>query len=87
MQIAYEGTSPDIFCNSSTTPKWFKNGEKIRSSRGKPFYISFTDVQDKDSGDYFCQGTYVNNDIFNVSSHLFVGGKRKIILTYIIVSF
>jgi len=77
IQIAYEGTNLTIFCNSSTAPKWFKNGKQKGSTKGGPFYLFFTDVNGTDSGDYFCQGTYANNDIFNVSSRLFVGGENK----------
>jgi len=76
MQIAYAGTNLTIHCNSYTMPRWFKDGIEIKSRKGGQLYIFFTKVTEKDSGVYYCQGTYVNNDYFNVSSHLFVGGEN-----------
>ena len=77
MQVALEGTSPKIFCNSTTTPSWSRNGVKIEPSTGGPFYILFSKVLAVDSGAYFCRGTYYNNVTFTDSSRLFVGGKHN----------
>ena len=56
IQIAYVGTTPTIFCNSSTAPKWFKDGIRM-GVKGNPFQVALRDVQDNESGKYACWGT------------------------------
>jgi len=73
-----QGTNPTIFCNSSTIPKWFKNGVRLKKrSDENPYYIVFNGVLEEDSGEYTCHGTYNDEHAGNFinTSKLFVGGN------------
>ena len=76
LQLAYEGTNPTIFCNSSTEPIWFKNGIEIERNDKNLLYVSFFGVLEEDSGDYACHGKFADNRRnFTIYSKLLVGGK------------
>ena len=76
LQLAFVGTNPTIFCNSSTQPTWFKNGIEIEKNHKNPLYVSFYDVLEEDSGYYACHGKFADNRRnFTIHSKLLVGGK------------
>ena len=73
IQIAYVGTNPTIYCNSSTKPEWFKDGIKM-DVKGNPFLVVLRDVQCNESGEYTCWGMLGDGrENFTSHSNLMVG--------------
>ena len=54
-QLAYLDTSPSIFCNSSTLPKWSKDGIPIDSRFRNRYYIYYNKIREVNSGRYKCE--------------------------------
>ena len=90
-QLAYLGTSPSIFCNSSTLPKWSKDGIPMGSISHNPYYIYYNKIREVNSGRYKCEGTFQvkGNPTylkFTAYSDLFVGSESVINMFYGVVS-
>ena len=86
-QLAYLDTSPSIFCNSSTPPKWSKDGIPMDSSFRNQYNIYYNKIREVNSGRYKCEGTFQIKGIpthlrFSAYSDLFVGSESVINVFY-----
>ena len=72
-QVAPEGSTVTIQCDSPVNPKWFKDGEPF-SSTDRKGNILIRSVKLKDRGNYTCLGVFRGN-LFQVTSTLLVASK------------
>ena len=79
-QLAYLDTSPSIYCNSSSPPRWSKDGIPMVSRSHNPYYMYYNKIREVNSGRYKCEGTFQIKGIpthlmFSAYSDLFVGSE------------
>ncbi len=83
-QVVYISQEIRIYCYSSTTPKWEKDGRRIDnpnvnigSSMGKyKYYLKVSRTTELDSGTYTCHGKRDEPSVsFSASAQVFVGGN------------
>ncbi len=66
----YEGSTVFMYCTSKATPYW--TNDKIEQNIETTSNLILEDVSLEDSDNYYCHGTYYNNDTFSVASTLLV---------------
>ena len=79
-QIAEVGEDVKIACYSYDRPSFLKDGGAIFAATSQRYQVlHIYNVRVKDTGNYSCRGTYNTHSTFDVSSNLFVGGKKSIV--------
>ena len=69
------GSTVAILCYSIEQPKWTKNGKPVRTHTIVNNYLILENVDENDSGYYFCYGTLdFMGTIFQNYSQVLVGG-------------
>ena len=86
-QVVFKGSDVNIICNSTTEVKWVRFDWQ---SYPKKYVINNTlhlvHVRRKDSGLYFCEGTFGNGSVFKSSAEVLVGGIINEILFILLLS-
>jgi len=71
----------EISCASSITPEWRKEGELLLTKIDyNPKLYIVEKAKYSDSGIYECKGYDEENELFNLSAHVYVAGKPFSIL-------
>ena len=88
-QVTYEGRAAYIKCQSTTVPKWTKNGLPVPSGLMVGYTLVINLVSLDDSGVYTCHGTADNKGArkFKANSKLLVGGKTALLPLYFPIVF
>ena len=72
----YIGSTVAIICYSWNPPIWTKNGKPVQMSK----VLVLTNVQENDTGYYFCNGILnYRGQTFRKDSQLFVGGIYRVV--------
>ncbi len=76
IQLAYEGSTVRILCNTISLPKWKLNGSQLYSNNSKfeGYYLILNNVQQSNTGTYLCRGTKTFNRPFESIAEVLIGG-------------
>ena len=75
-QVVYKGGTIYIQCDSSTPPRWTKNGMSVLSDPSLvPLSLVLYNVNEDHNGNYVCHGTTTISIPFKEQAEVFVGGS------------
>ncbi len=76
--MAHEGDNVAIYCNSSTIPRWTKNGKKLPDhiSLKDPYILEISSVSIYDHGKYTCIGIASEEYFYSTSTVIVEPGRE-----------